>query len=171
MNSLVNTLISPYQFIEVVEPTNVLVIEEYLRHSIPTRSFLRFASSLWVSVQIDIHVFYAEFLHFILGSHAKRTTSDRENYNSSLHVWWVTQDESRRSLRRSPLDGIHAASETQLVLLSVTVRAWRSNDAWLKNRKKLTEWHSNWATVLSGEKRCSLLKERKKSVFPPPNYS
>lgn len=136
VNSLVSTIISPYQFIEVVEPTNVLVIEEYLRHSIPTRSFLRFAPSLWVSVQIDIHVFYAEFLHFILRSHAKRTTSDRENYNSSLHVWWVTQDRSRRRFQRSPLDGIHANVRTQLFFVKVTARAWRSSDAWLENRKK-----------------------------------
>ena len=165
VNSLVSTIISPYQFIEVVEPTNVLVIEEYLRHSIPTRSFLRFAPSLWVSVQIDIHVFYAEFLHFILRSHAKRTTSDRENYNSSLHVWWVTQDRSRRRFQRSPLDGIHANVRTQLVLLG-----WRrGRDApvmrdW-KTGKKLTQWH-NWSIVLPWEERCSLSKGRKKCFTP-----
>jgi len=74
-----------YQVIKVVEAADVSVVEEYLRHSVPARPFLRFSSPLRVVVQINVHVVYAKFLHFVLGSHAKRTASDRENNDSSFH--------------------------------------------------------------------------------------
>jgi len=87
LNLIVQTKkkVFPYQFIKVVEAADVSVVEEYLRHGVPARSFLRFCSPLGIVVQIDVDVIYAKFLHFVLGSHTKRTASDRENNDSSFH--------------------------------------------------------------------------------------
>ena len=48
---------SSYQFIEVVEPANMSVVEEYLRHSIPPGSFPRFGPSLGITIQVDVDIF------------------------------------------------------------------------------------------------------------------
>lgn len=77
-----------YQFIKVVESTDMYVVEKYLRHSVLSGSFLRLCSSLWVGIQIDVHVFDAKFLHFVLCSHTERTAGDGENNDSSFHGWF-----------------------------------------------------------------------------------
>ena len=74
-----------YQFIKVVESTDMYIVEKYLRHSVLSGSFLRLCSSLWVGIQIDVHVFDAKFLHFVLCSHTERTAGDGENNDSSFH--------------------------------------------------------------------------------------
>ena len=77
-----------YQFIKVVESTDMYIVEKYLRHSVLSGSFLRLCSSLWVGIQIDVHVFDAKFLHFVLCSHTERTAGDGENNDSSFHGWF-----------------------------------------------------------------------------------
>lgn len=89
-----------YQFIKIIEAADMSVVEEYLWHGVPARSFLRFGSSLRVVVKVDVNVFYAKLLHFILCSHAKRTASNRENNHSTFHGWSESKHRERRVFLR-----------------------------------------------------------------------
>ena len=155
-----------YQFIKVVESTDMYIVEKYLRHSVLSGSFLRLCSSLWVGIQIDVHVFDAKFLHFVLCSHTERTAGDGEYNDSSFHGWfwrnklkwlpcqecksydpagWYTNVTGKQGWVRGLIYGLYPRS------LGTRTRSWINSAGHLATKDVETArediWRSQWVEL------------------------
>ena len=70
-----------HQLLQVIESTNVLIVEEDLRDSPPPSPFFHFIAALWVLLQVHVHVGHLEIAQELLCASTEGTCRNTENQN------------------------------------------------------------------------------------------
>lgn len=73
---------TPHQLLQIIIASDVLVIEEDLRHTSSPCSLLHFIATLGILFQIYYHKRYLKIAQQLLGPSTERATSDSEQQNS-----------------------------------------------------------------------------------------